>query len=60
MCNAQMKVDEQSRLMRELEGALQRSAMELDRKLMSQQKQHEQRVQMLLRQQTDGDGNAGR
>ncbi|XP_033646450.1 kinesin-like protein KIF27 isoform X2 [Asterias rubens] len=56
----EMKVDEQSRLMRELEGALQRSAMELDRKLMSQQKQHEQRVQMLLRQQTDSDGNAGR
>ncbi|XP_038053284.1 kinesin-like protein KIF27 isoform X2 [Patiria miniata] len=52
----EMKVDEQSRLLRELENTLQRSRLELDRKLMSQQKQHEQRVQMLIRQQADGDG----
>ncbi|XP_022094268.1 kinesin-like protein KIF27 [Acanthaster planci] len=52
----EMKIDEQARLVQELENTLQRSTLELDRKLMAQQKQHEQRVQMLIRQQADGDG----
>ena len=46
----QMKTDEQERLIRELEGALQRSALEIDRKLTQQQREYEQKIQLLVHQ----------
>ncbi|XP_072045024.1 kinesin-like protein KIF27 isoform X2 [Amphiura filiformis] len=50
----QMKIDEQSRFAREVEGALENARMELDRRLTIQEKEHEQRVQLLVRQMKDG------
>ncbi|XP_035825943.1 kinesin-like protein KIF27 isoform X2 [Aplysia californica] len=46
----EMKTDEQERLIRELEGALQRSALEIDRKLTQQQREYEQKMQLLMHQ----------
>ncbi|XP_071957109.1 kinesin-like protein KIF27 [Antedon mediterranea] len=46
----EMKIDEQERLVRELDGALQRTEIEMDRKLTEQQKQHQERVQFLMKQ----------
>ncbi|CAL1543407.1 unnamed protein product [Lymnaea stagnalis] len=46
----EVKTDEQERLIRELEGALQRSALELDRKLTQQQREYEQKIQLLMHQ----------
>ena len=46
----QVKVDEQERLIRELEGALQRSTVEIDRRMMSQQQEYEQKIQVLMHQ----------
>ncbi|KAI8784176.1 kinesin-like protein KIF27 isoform X1 [Biomphalaria glabrata] len=55
----EMKTDEQDRLIMELKGALQRSAMELDRKLTQQQRDYEQKIQLLMHQLTErvGDTN---
>ena len=52
-----MKTDEQDRLIRELEGALQRSALEIDRKLTQQQREYEQKIQLLVQQLTHTGGN---
>ena len=55
-----MKTDEQERLIRELEGALQRSALEIDRKLTQQQREYEGKIQMLVHQVTQqGEGGGG-
>ena len=45
-----MKIDEQERLLHEMEGALQRSAVETDRRLTTQQKEYEQKIQLLMHQ----------
>ena len=50
----QMTLDEQSRFKQELEGALEKAQMELDRRLTEQEKEHEQRVQHLIRQMKEG------
>ncbi|XP_059168452.1 kinesin-like protein KIF27 isoform X2 [Physella acuta] len=57
----EVKSDEQERLIRELEGALQRSTLELDRKLTQQQREYEQKIQLLMHQLTElgGDPNGG-
>ena len=52
-----MKIDEQERLIRELEGTIQRSAVEIDRKLMSQQKEYEQKIQLLMHQLMENGGS---
>lgn len=46
----QVKIDEQERLIRDLEGTLQRSGVEIDRRLMAQQKEYEQKIQLLMHQ----------
>ncbi|XP_070566373.1 kinesin-like protein KIF27 isoform X2 [Ptychodera flava] len=46
----EMKIDEQERVIHDLENALQKTAMEKDRKLTLQQKEHEQKVQLLMKQ----------
>ncbi|XP_013410614.1 kinesin-like protein KIF27 isoform X2 [Lingula anatina] len=46
----EMKTDEQERLLKELEFALQRSAMEMDIKLTQQQQDYEQKIQLLMKQ----------
>ena len=45
-----MKVDEQERLLDDLQMALQHSAMDAERKLVQQQKDYEQKMQLLMRQ----------
>lgn len=45
-----VKLDEQERLIRELEGALQRAAVEVDRRLTKQQREYEQKMQLLMHQ----------
>ena len=49
-----MKIDEHTRFTRELEGALENARMELDRRLTMQEKEHEQRIQLLVRQMKEG------
>ena len=49
----QVKQDEQERLIRELEAALQRSAVEVDRRITKQTWEYEQKIQMLMRQLSD-------
>ncbi|KAK3104146.1 hypothetical protein FSP39_024813, partial [Pinctada imbricata] len=46
----EVKIDEKDRLIRELEGALQRAAMEVDRRLTKQQREYEQKIQLLMHQ----------
>ncbi|KAL4224634.1 Kinesin-like protein kif27 [Mactra antiquata] len=46
----EVKIDEQERLIRDLEGSLQRSAVDIDRRLMAQQKEYEQKIQLLMHQ----------
>ncbi|XP_078332440.1 kinesin-like protein KIF27 isoform X6 [Crassostrea virginica] len=46
----EVKLDEQERLIRELEGALQRAAVEVDRRLTKQQREYEQKIQLLMHQ----------
>ncbi|XP_077978007.1 kinesin-like protein KIF27 isoform X2 [Glandiceps talaboti] len=46
----EMKIDEQERFIHDLENALQKSAMERDRKLTVQQREHEEKVQLLMKQ----------
>ncbi|KAH9519223.1 Kinesin-like protein kif27 [Bulinus truncatus] len=46
----EMKTDEQERLIMELKAALQRSSLELDRKLTQQQKDYEEKIQLLVHQ----------
>lgn len=46
----EVKIEEQERIIRDLEGTLQRSRMEIDRKLMTQQKDCEQKIQLLMHQ----------
>eukprot|EP00105_Crassostrea_gigas_P031496 XP_011454206.1 PREDICTED: kinesin-like protein KIF27 isoform X3 [Crassostrea gigas] len=46
----EVKLDEQERLIRELEGALQRAAVEVDRRLTKQQREYEQKMQLLMHQ----------
>lgn len=55
---SQVKIDEQERLIRELEGSLQRSTVEIDRRLMSQQREYEEKIQLLMHQLTEC-GNSG-
>ncbi|XP_045174185.2 kinesin-like protein KIF27 isoform X3 [Mercenaria mercenaria] len=54
----EVKIDEQERLIRELEGTLQRSAVEIDRRLMAQQKEYEQKIQLLMHQLMENGGNS--
>lgn len=46
----QVKCEEQERIIHELETALQRSALELDRRLTQQQQEYERKIQMLMHQ----------
>ena len=46
----QVKTDEQERLIIELKGAVQRAALELDRRLTQQQREHEKETQVLVHQ----------
>ncbi|XP_041366340.1 kinesin-like protein KIF27 [Gigantopelta aegis] len=55
----EVKVDEQERVIRELDAALQRSVMETDRKLMFQQKEYEQKMQILMHQLAEGSPDNG-
>ncbi|KAL5007730.1 hypothetical protein ScPMuIL_016536 [Solemya velum] len=56
----EVKVDEQERLIRELENALQRTGVETDRRLTKLQREYEQKIQLLVRQLADnGDTDAG-
>ncbi|XP_076114005.1 kinesin-like protein KIF27 isoform X2 [Mytilus galloprovincialis] len=56
----EVKQDEQERLIRELEAALQRSAVEVDRRITKQTQEYEQKIQMLMRQLADsGTNNSG-
>ncbi|XP_033108904.1 kinesin-like protein KIF27 [Anneissia japonica] len=54
----EMKIDEQERLVRELDGALQRAEIEMDRKITEQQKQHQERVQFLMKQIEEQSGSS--
>ncbi|KAJ8298884.1 hypothetical protein KUTeg_022944 [Tegillarca granosa] len=54
----EVKIDEQARLIRELEGTLQRSACEIDRKLTKQQNEYEQKIQLLMHQIADNGGGS--
>ncbi|XP_056380024.1 kinesin-like protein KIF27 isoform X2 [Hyla sarda] len=53
-----MKVAEQENVVRELESALDNLALQTDRRLTQQQKEHEQRMQLLLQQFKDHDRGA--
>ena len=46
----QVKIDEQERLISELESSLQRSTIETDRRLTQQQREHEKTTQLLMKQ----------
>ena len=59
ICYVQVKVDEQERMIRELDAALQRTMMDTDRKLMSQQKEYEQKMQLLMHQLAEGGSENG-
>ncbi|XP_040272964.1 kinesin-like protein KIF27 [Bufo bufo] len=50
-----MKVSEQENLVRELESALEHLTLQNDRRLMQQQREHEQKTQLLLQQVKDND-----
>ncbi|XP_066460216.1 kinesin-like protein KIF27 [Eleutherodactylus coqui] len=50
-----MKVSEQDGIVRELESALEHLTLQNDRRLTQQQKEHEQKMQLLLQQITDND-----
>ncbi|XP_078703332.1 kinesin-like protein KIF27 [Branchiostoma floridae x Branchiostoma belcheri] len=50
----ELKVDEQNRLIREMESSLQRAAMDTERKLLNQQKEYEKQVQFLMQQASEG------
>ena len=52
-----MKVDEQERLIHELEASLQRSLLEKDRKLTTQQQEYERKIQALMHQLAEGQQN---
>ncbi|XP_042189389.1 kinesin-like protein KIF27 isoform X2 [Callorhinchus milii] len=51
-----MKITEQENVVHELESALERFTLEIDRRLTVQQKEHEQKIQLLLQQFKDKDG----
>ncbi|XP_033751505.1 LOW QUALITY PROTEIN: kinesin-like protein KIF27 [Pecten maximus] len=53
----EVKIDEQERLIRELESSLQRSQVDIDRRLTKQQKEYEQKIQLLMRQITEMGGS---
>ncbi|KAK6191693.1 hypothetical protein SNE40_003312 [Patella caerulea] len=55
----EVKVDEQERLIRELESALQRTKLDIDRRLTKQQREYEQKIQLLMNQLTDGGMSSG-
>lgn len=48
-------MDEQERLIRELDNALQRTGVETDRKLTKLQREYEQKIQLLVRQLAEND-----
>ncbi|XP_035668109.1 kinesin-like protein KIF27 isoform X2 [Branchiostoma floridae] len=50
----ELKVDEQNRVIREMEASLQRAAMDTERKLLNQQKEYEKQVQFLMQQASEG------
>ncbi|XP_067655399.1 kinesin-like protein KIF27 [Haliotis asinina] len=50
----EVKIDEQERIIRELESALQRNNMDSDRRLVQQQREYEQKMQLLMQQVTEG------
>nr|KAG5694021.1 hypothetical protein BaRGS_002475 [Batillaria attramentaria] len=54
----EVKCDEQERVIRELESALQRSALELDRRLTQQQQEYEKKIQLLMHQLMMSEGNS--
>ena len=50
LADLEMRLEEQQRLVEWLENALDRSALDTDRRLTQQQKEHERSVQLLLQQ----------
>lgn len=54
----QMKTEEQDAMLKELEASLQRSAIELDRKLTHQQQEYEKKIQVLMRQLSEAESGA--
>ena len=50
-----MRIEEQERCLHDLEGSLQRAAMETDRKLTIQQQDYEKKIQVLMRQLADSE-----
>ncbi len=50
-----MKVDEQERIIKELESALEHGTLDLDRKVTEQQHDYEQKIQVLMKQLADSD-----
>ncbi|XP_021353306.1 kinesin-like protein KIF27 [Mizuhopecten yessoensis] len=55
----EVKIDEQERLIREMESSLQRTQVDIDRRLTKQQKEYEQKIQLLMRQITEMGGAGG-
>ncbi len=53
-----MRIEEQERCVHDLEGSLQRAAMETDRKLTIQQQDYEKKMQVLMRQLADAESAA--
>jgi hypothetical protein len=51
----QMKVDEQTARIAELESCVERSAMDADRRLTQHQQEYERRIQLLMKQVADAD-----
>lgn len=54
------QIEEDERVIRELEGSLEHAAMERDRMMVQQQRDHEQRIQALMQQISQGGGGEGR
>ena len=54
----QVKIDEQERLILDLRGALQQSGVEADRRLTTQQKEYEQKIQLLMHQLMESPSNS--
>ena len=54
-----MKLDEQERIVGELETSLQRMTLETDRKLTFQQQEYEKKMQVLVHQLAQTEGESG-
>ena len=53
-----VKLDEQERLIHDLQGALQQASVEVDRRLTTQQKEYEQKIQLLMHQLMESGSNS--